>query len=179
MNLRQGAAVLEVGVGTGIGLGLYPRGVRVTGVDLSPAMLARTRVRLRRGEVSCRCRLARMDAERIAFASGSFDLVYAPYLLSAVGDPPAVVAELCRVCRPGGRVILLNHFLSRRRGMRWCEEQLSGLRAVSGIRMDVSLDRVLRGEPVRVLRSEPVNVLGCSQLVVCERLTRRATVPSS
>jgi len=42
-----------------------------------------------------------MDAERIAFASESFDLVYAPYLLSAVGDPSAVVAELCRVCRPG------------------------------------------------------------------------------
>jgi len=71
---------------------------------------------------------------------------------------------------PAGRVILLNHFLRRRPDLRWCEEKLSGMRALSGIRMDVSLARVLQHKPLRVVRTETVNVLGCSRPVVCERV---------
>ena len=53
-----------------------------------------------------------MDAADLKFADDSFDIVYAPYLISVVPDPVAVAREMRRVCRPGGRIVILNHFRS-------------------------------------------------------------------
>ena len=53
-----------------------------------------------------------MNAEQMAFADNSFDVVYAPYVISVVPDPVKVAREMYRVCRPGGRVVILNHFKS-------------------------------------------------------------------
>ena len=103
--------MLEVGVGTGINAALYPRDCPVTGIDFSSSMLEKARERIARKGVR-NVRLLEMDAASLKFADDTFDIVYAPYLISVVPDPVAVAREMRRVCRPGGRIVILNHFRS-------------------------------------------------------------------
>ena len=117
MGIRPGDRVLEVGVGTGINAALYPRDCSVTGVDFSSSMLEKARERVARKGVR-NVRLLEMDAANLKFADDSFDIVYAPYVISVVPDPVAVTREMRRVCRPGGRIVILNHFRSKARWWR-------------------------------------------------------------
>lgn len=107
-----GGRVLEVGVGTGLALPLYRPTCDVTGIDISAEMLQRTAERVRRNEIDAVSGLAVMDASTLAFPDGSFDAVVALHVVSAVPDPDAVFAEMVRVTRPGGAIIVANHFRS-------------------------------------------------------------------
>jgi len=89
MDIRSGDRVLEVGVGTGINAPLYPRDCTVTGIDLSSSMLERARERIARKDI-WNVRLLEMDAAAVKFADNTFDIVYAPYLISVVPDPVVV-----------------------------------------------------------------------------------------
>lgn len=113
---RVGGRILEVGVGTGIALPDYGRHCRVIGLDLSFDMLRFARKRVDDGLSNVEGVL-QMDASRLAFPDGAFDCVVAMYLITVVPDPEAVMAELARVCKPGGEVILVNHFAAEA-GMR-------------------------------------------------------------
>ena len=124
MGIAPGDRVLEVGVGTGINACLYPRDCAVTGIDFSAPMLEKARERFERKGVS-NVRLHEMDATELSFADDRFDIVYAPYVISVVPDPVAVVREMFRVCRPGGRVIFLNHFRSKNRAGAWMERVIA------------------------------------------------------
>ena len=96
-----GDRILEVGVGTGINLALYPRDCAVTGIDLSDSMLEKAHERV--AEKAMRnVSLLEMDAARLTFPDDSFDIVYAPYLISVVPDPVQVAREMRRVCRRAG-----------------------------------------------------------------------------
>src|SRR3954470_18431464 len=97
MNIQPGERVLEVGVGTGINLALYPREAAVTGIDFSSSMLEKARERAARKDAAP-VRLLQMDAADLKFADNSFDIVYAPYLISVVPDPVKVAQEMRRVC---------------------------------------------------------------------------------
>ena len=101
MGITGSDRVLEVGVGTGINLSLYPRDATVTGIDFSSSMLEKARERAARKDVPHSLRLLQMDAADLKFADDSFDIVYAPYLISVVPDPIKVAQEMRRVCRPG------------------------------------------------------------------------------
>ncbi len=103
-------SVLEVGVGTGISLPYYPREMRVTGIDLSPDMLERARERVRRSGLSNIDGLHEMDASALRLPDGSFDVAMAMYVMTVVPDPAAVMSELRRVVKPGGRIIAISHF---------------------------------------------------------------------
>ncbi|MGQ7792357.1 class I SAM-dependent methyltransferase [Faunimonas sp. B44] len=110
---RPGAHILEVGVGTGIALPAYDRGCRVTGIDLSHEMLMRAAGRIREDRLSNVTGVAVMDAARLGFADASFDAAVAMFLITVVPDVPGVLAEMERVVRPGGDVVLVNHFAAR------------------------------------------------------------------
>lgn len=102
--------VLEAGVGTGLSLGLYHTSLNVVGIDLSVEMLAQARHRVARYGLNQVKALEIMDVQNLGYPDDSFDAVVAMYLLSVVPDPRQALAELIRVCRPGGIVIVLNHF---------------------------------------------------------------------
>src|SRR3954469_14718899 len=89
MGIKANDRVLEVGVGTGINVGLYPTDCAVTGIDLSSSMLEKARERVARKGIR-NMRLVEMDAADLRFADSTFDIVYAPYLISVVPDPVAV-----------------------------------------------------------------------------------------
>ena len=107
--LAQGK-VLEVGVGTGKNIPYYPAGTSVFAVDLSAKMMRHAQERARRAAV--RPRLMLMDAQHLAFKAQSFDTVVATFVYCSVRDPVLGLGEICRVCEPSGRVLLLEHVRS-------------------------------------------------------------------
>ena len=166
MNLEPGQRVLEVGVGTGLNLELYPRGIRVLGVDISLPMLREARERQQNRPPAADVQLARMDALRLALPDDAFDVVYAPYVVTVVPRPRQVVAEMARVCRPGGRVVIVNHFGSSKKPVRWFEKRLTPLTSHVGFRLDLPLEAIL-GVPGLIKEHERrVNAFGLWRLVV-------------
>jgi ubiquinone/menaquinone biosynthesis C-methylase UbiE len=103
----KGNRALEVGVGTGKNLAYYPRGVEITAIDFSPRMLRRARKKAMRDNVDAE--LLEMDAQQLAFPDDSFDTVFATFVFCSVPDPVAGLRELRRVCKPDGRLLLLEH----------------------------------------------------------------------
>ena len=165
---EPGERVLEVGVGTGLSLPLYPPGCNVIGIDISEPMLERARARLegmRRQEI----RVVRMDARSMAYPDGHFDKVLAPYVISVVPDPDKVLAEMARVCRPGGTVIVVNHFQSRFGPLAAVERLLTPLSNWIGFRMDVPVETVTRTPGLTVVAKETVNYLGLWHLLELRR----------
>ena len=114
---RLEGRVLEVGIGTGISLPHYKRSLKVTAIDLSPDMLKRARERVEREQLGHVEAVIEMDAGDMSFPDNSFDVVVAMYVLTVVPDPRRVMQELQRVCKPGGEVIVVNHF-SKSDGLR-------------------------------------------------------------
>ncbi len=102
-----GPRALEVGVGTGKNLPYYPAGVAVTAIDFSPRMLARARAEARRR--SMRIDFQEQDVQRLELPDHSFDTVFATFVFCSVPDPVSGLAELKRVCKPGGRLLLMEH----------------------------------------------------------------------
>lgn len=129
--------ILEVGVGTGLNLSLYKPGSDVTGIDFSPQMLDRAEARAAREGLTPR--LFQMDAADLRFADDTFDVVYAPYLISVVPDPVSVLREMQRVCRPGGRLLILNHFRSPNRVVSQIERLISPLTVHIGFKADLDM----------------------------------------
>jgi phosphatidylethanolamine/phosphatidyl-N-methylethanolamine N-methyltransferase len=168
MALRPGDDVLEVGVGTGINIPLYPAHCNVIGIDISDGMLEVAAERIRRDHLS-HARVVRMDAAKMTFADGCFDVVYAPYTISAAPEPVRVAREMRRVCRPGGRIVFLNHFLSSRPLIRGIEQKLTRLTQRIGFRSDVEMYDVLRQAGLMPQSVERVNIPPIWSLVICTR----------
>ena len=156
MNIQPGERVLEVGVGTGINLSLYPEHAEITGIDFSDAMLEKARERAARKGLR-NARLQQMDAADLKFADDSFDIVYAPYLISVVPDPVKVAQEMRRVCRPGGRIIILNHFLSPSAVLSRVERWISPFTIHIGFKSDLDLPAFLAQADLQPESIEKVN----------------------
>src|SRR5262245_23028457 len=142
--INQGKGrVLEVGVGTGLSLPTYGRHLEIVGIDLSPDMLEKARERVAAEGLDNVSDLHEMDAGDLQFPDASFDTVVAMYVMTVVPDPEKVMRELCRVCRPGGEVIIVNHF-SAEEGMRgWVERRMAPFADMLGWRPVFDVERVL------------------------------------
>lgn len=170
MGITPGDRILEVGVGTGINLALYPRGCAITGIDLSGPMLEKARERASRKGIRD-VRLLEMDAADMKLPDNAFDIVYAPYLISVVPDPVRVAHEMCRVCRPGGKVIFLNHFRSPNPILSRVERLISPLTVHIGFKADLDLPGFLAQAALRPVSIQRVNVPRIFSLVTCIKET--------
>ena len=112
LGIEPGARVLELGVGTGLSLDAYPSHCQVTGIDLAPDMLERAQDKVNRNGWR-HVTLEQGDALALKCPDNSFDCVMAFHVVSVVPDPKRMVAEACRVCRPGGLLTVINHFRSQ------------------------------------------------------------------
>lgn len=106
--------VLDVGVGTGLELPMFPATTSITGIDLAEPMLRRAQARVARHRLAGVEGLCVMDATNLAFATGTFDAAIVPYVLTVVPDPEAMMDEIARVLKPGGDIVLVNHFGTER-----------------------------------------------------------------
>lgn len=114
LNIPAGAKVLEVGVGTGLALEAYPPHCQVLGVDLAPDMLEYAEDRIQQNGWR-HVTVEAMDAMNLKLPDDSFDYVTAFHVVSVVPDATKMMREVQRVCRPGGRVVVINHFRSEKR----------------------------------------------------------------
>ena len=165
LDLKPGETLLEVGVGTGLSLPLYPRHNKITGIDISSKMLDKA------GEKIAEHRLTNidlkvMDAQNMKFPDNSFDCVTACYVVSAAPDPLKVVSEVCRVCKPGGRIVFINHFKSRNPILAMFETLINGVCKKFGWETTVDLDALLEANNLSPRAHEKVNMFDYWQAVL-------------
>lgn len=170
INHRSGR-LLEVGVGTGLTLPRYRDHLRVTGIDLSPDMLAMARKRVADQQIATVEALLEMDATRLAFADGAFDTVAVMYTITVVPHPEAVMAEVERVTAPGGEAIFVSHFASESGWRRAIEDALTPFTKKLGWRPDFPISRIL-GRPG--FETIEVKRLGLFGIFTVARLRRKA-----
>jgi phosphatidylethanolamine/phosphatidyl-N-methylethanolamine N-methyltransferase len=110
INSQDVSNVLEVGVGTGLALPFYRQDLSVTGIDFSEDMLAKAQAKVQRQGLDHVRHLKQMDARKLDFPDASFDAVAAMHIISVVPEPERVMNEMVRVCKPGGLIVITNHF---------------------------------------------------------------------
>jgi ubiquinone/menaquinone biosynthesis C-methylase UbiE len=158
--------VLEVAIGTGRNLPFYPQGIRLTGVDFSPAMLQLARRQADRLGRQVDLRLG--DAQALDLPDASFDTVVCTFSLCAIPDERQAVAEMKRVLRAGGRLLLLDHVAG---GPRWVRvlQRLGEL-----VTIPLSEEHMLR-RPLLQVQAEGIQIERAerSKLGIVERLAAR------
>lgn len=166
--------VLEVGVGTGLSLPNYAKHLEIVGIDLAPEMLEKARQRVKSDGLKNVTALYEMDASNLNFSNGSFDTVVAMYVMTVVPDPERVMRELSRVVKPGGQVLLVNHF-SQEEGIRgWLERRLAPFADMVGWHSVFDVNRVMVCEDLELVERRPIKPMG---LFTMMRFVKR--VPSS
>ncbi|HUK58029.1 MAG TPA: methyltransferase domain-containing protein [Stellaceae bacterium] len=141
---QVGGRILEVGVGTGISLPGYSAHCRIVGIDLSEGMLKKARARAARRGLDNVERLEVMDAEHLAFADASFDVVVAHYVVSAVPNPEAALDEFARALRPGGEIVILSRIGAESGPRRVVERMLQPVVRRLGWRTEFPWERFAR-----------------------------------
>lgn len=158
--------LLEVGVGTGLSLPVVPNHIEFVGVDLSEKMLERAYQRIE-PERADNVTLMRMDANRLELPDDSFDGVLAAYFISTVPEPLKALAEMKRVCKPGGYLVFLNHFLWQQPLLRKVERSLSPLFYRIGFRTDLDVHELMGKAGLEIETLEPIGVFGHWKAVRC------------
>ncbi|MEJ2686814.1 MAG: class I SAM-dependent methyltransferase [Gammaproteobacteria bacterium] len=167
LDARPGQRILEVGVGTGLSLSLYPEHARVTGIDLCKEMLDKARTRVREQHLDQVEALLEMDAEDMQFPDSSFDKIVAMYVVSVAANPLKLVDEMRRVCKPGGDIFIVNHFRSNSPVMGTLEGILSPMSKLAGFRTNMELEAFLEATGLEVVEVSKTNVFGYWKMLRC------------
>jgi phosphatidylethanolamine/phosphatidyl-N-methylethanolamine N-methyltransferase len=149
MNIRPGSRVLEIGVGTGLSLTLYPRHCYVYGIDLSGGMLQRARDKVVAEKLD-HVTLIRANALEPPFAEGTFDYIFLSHVISVVADPIRLINVIRGLGKPGCRIVIINHFKSSNRLLGMLEEWLNPLCHKLGWRSDLTLRELVDGGGLQV-----------------------------
>lgn len=168
INERQGR-LLEVGVGTGLALPHYKPHLEVTGIDLSPDMLAVARRRVEEKKIATVAALHEMDATRLTFDDASFDTVAVMYTITVVPHPDAVMAEIERVLKPGGEAIFVSHFASESGWRQAIEHRLTPFTKKLGWRPDFPIERILGRRGFELVEKKRLGLFGIFTVAVLRR----------
>jgi len=166
LDLKPGTHLLEVGVGTGLSLPHLRKDVEITGVDLSQEMLNGAAKRVEELGYE-HVRLMKMDATQLEFEDNTFDAVLAAYFISVVPEPIKVVNELKRVCKPGGYILFLNHFLSDNSFKAFFEKLISPICYRLGFHTNLNLHDLVAKCGLEIETLEPIDTLGHWKAVRC------------
>jgi len=158
LEIKPGDRVLEIGVGTGLNLPLYPRDCQVTGIDISVEMLQKARERSKELGLT-NVTLGLMDASDLQFPDDTFDHVLATYVISAVPDPVKTLVEMRRVCRPKGHLVILNHFRSENPILGAVEWMLAPVCTRIGFKTDLKLKPLLEKAALSPDQVHRINVM--------------------
>ncbi len=165
----RGGSVLEVGVGTGLSLEHYDPAMTIAGIDFSEEMLAKARQKVERRGLKNVSSLRQMDARNLDFPDDSFDTVVAMHIVSVVPEPERVMAEMARVCKPGGQIVITNHFAREKGVMAVIERLMAPFEKALGWHSDFPLTRVT-GEPsLQIVTKRPIPPLGMMTFLVLEK----------
>lgn len=162
---EMGGSVLEIGVGTGLALRHYGPKVKVTGVDYSAEMLEKARAKVDADNLANVAALYRMDARELAFPDNSFDHVAAMHVISVVPDPEKVMSEIARVVRPGGSVVIVNHFARTKGAIALAERIAAPLADLLGWHSDFDRSRVLGEASLTLMEERTLPPLGMMTLM--------------
>lgn len=169
LDIPFGASVLEVGVGTGMSLDAYPQHTNVLGVDLSEAMLAEAEILIQKKGWE-HINVRSMNAEKLEFEDESFDLVTSFHTISVVSQPEQMVRELVRVCKPGGQILVINHFRSKNPLIARMIDSAGGITRRLGWRTDLQVNALLTQLPIEVESCHKNNPLSLFRVLVAKRV---------
>ena len=166
LDIKRNDHVLEVGIGTGLNLPLYPTHCHITGIDLSEEMLEKAQDKIiELGLISVTLKV--MDATVMDFGDSEFDSAVATYTISAVPDPVGVLREMRRVVKPGGSIVLLNHFRSDRRVVGRLEDLVSPVCTRLGWKSNLPFEPLLKQVGLIPDISTKVNLFNGWRLIKC------------
>jgi len=173
LAIEPGARVLEIGVGTGLSLDAYPDHAQVTGIDLAPDMLERAQDRIDRLGLD-NVTLEQGDALALRFPDDSFDYVMAFHVVSVVPDARRLMAEAQRVCRPGGRIVVINHFRSENRAVARIQHTIDPMTRRLGWTTSLALRDLLDRRTVHVERQWKTSRRSLFTIVIARNAKRPA-----
>lgn len=142
MDIKPGDRILDVGVGTGLSLSVFPRYCSVVGIDLSTEMLRKAKEKIDENRLD-NIKVLSMDAMSVGFKDDSFDKVFISHVVSVVPDPYKVMQEVKRVCRKGGQVVIVNHFKSKNKLVETVEKIINPVCKKIGWRSDLCLNEFI------------------------------------
>jgi phosphatidylethanolamine/phosphatidyl-N-methylethanolamine N-methyltransferase len=168
LGIPPGAKVLEVGAGTGTSFPAYPEHCEITGVDLAPDMLARARQKIEENHWS-HLTVMEMNALDLEFPDNTFDYVMAFHVVTVVPDPVRMIAEAKRVCKPGGRIVIVNHFTSEVPLLGSLTQALDPITRWLGWRTDLRLKPFLQTTGLQVERSYKLSKASLYDVLICRK----------
>lgn len=168
LGIPPGAKVLEVGAGTGTSFPAYPPHCEIVGVDLAPDMLARARQKIQENRWS-HIQVMEMNALDLEFPEDTFDYVMAFHVVTVVPDPVRMIEEVKRVCKPGGRIVIVNHFTSEVPILGSLTRALDPITRWLGWRTDLRLRPFLQTTGLRVERSYKLSKASLYDVLLCRK----------
>ena len=165
LAFRPGQQVLEVGVGTGISLDAYPPYVHVTGIDPSSSMLDHAVTKSRENNLG-HIELRSGDAQALEFPDNSFDWVMTFHVMTVVPDPRRMMSEMIRVCRPGGRIVVVSYFASPNPLLYFFGRAINPLTKMLGWTTRLRARDVLDGQPIRVERNRRFSAISVHYCII-------------
>jgi phosphatidylethanolamine/phosphatidyl-N-methylethanolamine N-methyltransferase len=167
IDLNPGDKLLEMGVGTGLSLPLYPRDVEISGIDISDPMLEKAREKKVRDHLDNVKVLEVQDAEATTFEDNTFDVVVAAYVVTVVPNPAKCIDEMRRVCKPDGELIIVNHFHKENPIVGGLEKLLAPFSATVGFRPHMRERDLIEETHLDVIERRNVNLLGYWTMLKC------------
>ncbi len=158
LEIKPGEKILEVGVGTGLTFPLYPNYCQVTAVDLSEEMLKQAHA-LKDKLSLPNIEIQQMNASQLKFADNTYDKVLANLFISATSEPLKALAEMKRVCKPSGLIVLMNHFKSDDKLISQAETLFDPVAKKLGFTSTLEMQPLLDKAGLKIKRLEKINFL--------------------
>ena len=172
INAQDVTTVLEVGVGTGLALPNYRSDLAVTGIDFSDDMLAKAQAKVDQRGLEHVASLRQMDARNLDFGDASFDVVAAMHIISVVPEPKRVMAEMTRVCKPGGLIVITNHFARETGVLARIERLTAPFANLLGWHSDFESGTVLKQPELTVIEQKTLPPMGMMTFLILQKEER-------